>query len=275
MFDYITDWMYQQIIKVLGEFFTVMNKMGVDLFGLPWVRQIVQLFSNLGWALFVVGIIVALFEFAIESQNGRGDPKALALNIIKGFFAVNLFCNVPVQLYGLAVSLQSSMSSDLTGLISPEGSGTLLNACLDVINGFLFGPLLGILIAIMMGYSVIKVFFASIKRGGILLIQIAIGSLYMFSVPRGFNDGFVMWVKQVIATCLTAFLQSTMLVCGLILFKDHWLLGLGIMLAAGEIPRIAGMFGLETSVRPNINGVINTAQSAVHLKQMVTTVAKK
>ena len=90
-----------------------------------------------------------------------------------------------------------------------------------------------------MGYSVIKVFFASIKRGGILLIQNAIGSLYMFSVPRGFNDGFVMWVKQVIATCLTVFLQSTMLGCGLILFKVRWMLGLGIMLAAGEIPRIA------------------------------------
>ena len=59
---------------------------------------------------------VALFEFAIESQNGRGDPKALALNIIKGFFAVNLFSNVPVQLYGLAVSLQSSMSADMTGV---------------------------------------------------------------------------------------------------------------------------------------------------------------
>ncbi len=225
IFDYFSDLIYQKIIALLGDFFGVMNATGYDLFGMPWVQQIVQLFSNLGWALFVVGIIVALFEFAIESQNGRGDPKALALNIIKGFFAVNLFWNVPVQLYGLAVSLQSSMSADMTGLISPEGSGTLLNACLDVINGFLFDPLLGILIAVMMGYSVIKVFFASIKRGGILLIQIAIGSLYMFSVPRGFNDGFVMWVKQVIATCLTAFLQSTMLVCGLILFKDYWLLG--------------------------------------------------
>ncbi len=99
--------------------------------------------------------------------------------------------------------------------------------------------------------------------------------MYMFSVPRGYTDGFIMWVKQVIATCLTAFLQSTMLVCGLILFKDYWLLGLGIMLAAGEIPRIAGLFGLETAARPNINGVINTAQSAVHLKQMVSSVAKK
>lgn len=275
IFDYFADLIYQRLIALLGEFFSAMNATGYDLFGMPWVKQIVQLFNNLGWALFVVGIIVALFEFAIESQNGRGDPKTLALNIIKGFFAVNLFCTVPVQLYGLAVSMQSSMSADMTGLISPEGSGTLLNACLDSLNNLMFGPLLGILIAIMMGYAVIKVFFASIKRGGILLIQIAIGSLYMFSVPRGFNDGFVMWVKQVIATCVTAFLQSTMLICGLILFKDHWLLGMGIMLAAGEIPRIAGMFGLETSVRPNINGVINTAQSAVHLKQMVTTVAKK
>ena len=150
----------------------------------------------------------------------------------------------------------------------------MLNACLDVINGFLFGSLLGILIAVMMGYAVIKVFFASIKRGGILLIQIAVGAMYMFSVPRGYTDGFVMWVKQVIATCLTAFLQSTMLLCGLILFKDYWLLGLGIMLAAGEIPRIAGMFGLETAARPNINGVINTAQSAVHLTQMIKAIRK-
>lgn len=273
LFDYLTDWIYQQLVKALGEFFGVMNKMGADLFGMPWVKQIVQLFSNLGWALFAVGIIVALFEFAIESQNGRGDPKTLSLNIIKGFFAVNLFCNVPVQLYAFAVKLQFGMNGDMTGLVSPEG-GSLADACLGVINGMMFGSLLGILILIMMGYAIIKVFLASIKRGGILLIQIAVGSLYMFSVPRGFTDGFVMWIKQVIATCLTAFMQSTMLVCGLILFKDHWLMGLGIMLSAGEIPRIAGMFGLETAARPNIYSVVNTAQSAVHLSSMVKTAAK-
>ena len=98
-----------------------MNKIGSDLFGMPWVNQIVRLFGMLGWALFVVGIIVALFDFAIESQNGRGDPKALALNIIKGFMAVNLFTVVPVKLYGLAVAMQSSMSSDLMGFVSEIG----------------------------------------------------------------------------------------------------------------------------------------------------------
>lgn len=274
LFDCIEDLIYQKIIELLGEFFSYMNSMGSDLFGLPWVNQIVTLFSLFGWALFVVGIIVALFDFAIESQNGRGDPKALAMNIIKGFMAASLFTVVPVKLYGLAVAMQSSMSADMTGLVSPEGSGTLLDACLGAVGDMMFGPLLNILIIIMFGYSVIKVFFASLKRGGILLIQIAVGAMYMFSIPRGYTDGFVMWVKQVIATCLTAFLQSTMLVCGLILFKDYWLLGLGIMLAAAEIPRIAGLFGLETAARPNINGVVNTAQSAVHLATMVKTAAK-
>lgn len=276
LMEYITDWLYQMVVGVFSELFTALNTLGADLFGQPWVKQIVQLFSNLGWALFIVGIVVALFEFAIESQNGRGDPKALSLNILKGFFAVNLFSTVPVQLYSLAIKMQGNMSWDMALGVYPEGSsGNILLDCLGAIEQMLFGPILAIIIIFMFGYAVVKVFLASLKRGGVLLIQIAVGALYMFSVPRGFTDGFVMWIKQVIASCLTAFLQSVMLVCGLILFKDHWIMGLGVMLAAGEIPRIAGMFGLETAARPNINGVINTAQSAVHLTQMVRTAATK
>lgn len=248
--------------------------MGYDLFGFPWVQQIVKLFSNIGWALFAVGMVVAAFEFAIEHNSGRaGNPKVLAMNIIKGFFAVNLFSTVPVELYGLAVTMQRRMSGDLTGYINFDPRN-LWESILDTIGDALFGPLLSIFIIIMVGYSIIKVFFAGLKRGGILLIQIAIGSLYMFSVVRGYTDGFTMWVKQVIANCVTAFLQSTMLICGLVMFKDYWIFGLGVMLAAGEIPRIAGLFGLETAVRPNINGVINTAQSAVHLTTLVRAAAK-
>ncbi len=274
LMEYITDWLYQMVVGVFSELFTAINTLGSDLFGQPWVQQIVALFSNLGWVLFVVGIVVALFEFAIESQSGRGDPKTLSLNIIKGFFAVNLFSVVPVQLYSLAVNMQRNMSWLMSWTVVPEGNGNLALECLEVIENALFGPILAIIIIFMFGYAVVKVFLSGLKRGGILLIQVAVGSLYMFSVPRGFTDGFIMWIKQVIALCMTTFLQSVMMVCGLILFKDQWLMGLGVMLAAGEIPRIAGMFGLETAARPNINGVINTAQSAVHLTQMIRTVAK-
>ena len=125
-----------------------------------------------------------------------------------------------------------------------------------------------------MAYAVIKVFFANLKRGGILLIQIAVGSLYMFSVPRGYGDGFTQWCKQVVGLCLTAFLQATILVAGLMVFKDHALLGLGLMLSAGEIPRIAGAFGLDTTTRANISSAVYTAQSAVSMARTVVAAAK-
>ena len=125
-----------------------------------------------------------------------------------------------------------------------------------------------------MAYAVIKVFFANLKRGGILIIQIAVGSLYMFSVPRGYGDGFIQWCKQVVGLCLTAFLQATILVAGLMVFKDHALLGLGLMLSAGEIPRIAGAFGLDTTTRANISSAVYTAQSAVSMARTVVAAAK-
>ena len=47
----------------------------------------------------------------------------------------------------------------------------------------------------------------------------------------------------------TAFLQATVLIAGLMVVKDQALLSLGLMLSAGEIPRIAGQFGLETGTK--------------------------
>ena len=127
---------------------------------------------------------------------------------------------------------------------------------------------------IFMAYAVIKVFFSNLKRGGILLIQIAVGSLYMFSIPRGYTDGFTQWCKQVIGLCLSAFLQATILVAGLMVFSDKALLGLGLMLAAGEVPRIAGAFGLDTTTRANIMSAVYTAQAAVNTTRTIVQAVK-
>ena len=158
-----------------------------------------------------------------------------------------------------------------------NGSGSLTEMTSSSMFGFasITSPIMILFCIIMMAYAVIKVFFANLKRGGILLIQIAVGSLYMFSVPRGYTDGFVQWCKQIIGLCLTAFLQATILVAGLMVFKDHALLGLGLMLAAGEIPRIAGAFGLDTTTRANIMSAVYTAQAAVNTtRTIVQAVAK-
>ena len=97
----------------------------------------------------------------------------------------------------------------------------------------------------------------------------------MFSIPRGGIDAFVQWMKQVIGVCLTAFLQATILIAGLLVFKEHALLGIGLMLSSSEITRIAGAFGLDTSTRANIMSTVYTAQTAVHTgKAIVQAVSK-
>ena len=287
--DNLVDWFYGQVVGFLGNFFAEMGNMGVELFELDWVSAIVLFFSQLGWALFGVSLVVSGFEFGIEYSTGRGNLQQTALNAIKGFMAVSLFTVVPVRLYALSVSLQGTFAIGLTGAgtsIGTVGERIIeelmsVESLADMAGAPSFGlsvltsPIMLLFCIIMMAYAVIKVFFANLKRGGILLIQIAVGSLYMFSVPRGYTDGFAQWSKQVIGLCLTAFLQSTILVAGLMGFKDHALLGLGLMLSAGEVPRIAGPFGLDTTPRANIMSAVYTAQAAVNTTRTVVQAAAK
>ena len=257
--------------------------MGVELFDLEWVQAVILFFSKLAWALFAVSLVVRAFECGIEYASGRANLQQTALDMIKGFFAVSLFTAVPVRLYALSVSLQGTLSVGLTGsdtTIGEVGQQIItdlgeIDSLADMIDNSYFGlgvitsPLMILFCVILMAYAVIKVFFANLKRGGILLIQIAVGSLYMFSIPRGYIDGFVQWMKQVIGLCLTAFLQSTILVAGLMVFKDHALLGLGLMLSAGEVPRIAGTFGLDTTTQANIMSAVYTAQAAINTTRTI------
>lgn len=111
----IIDWIYSQTMGFLGNFFSEMGGMGVELFEMPWVQSIVLFFSQLAWALYAVGLVVACFECGIEYTSGRGNIKETGLNAIKGFMAVSLFTIVPVRLYELAVNMQASLTAGITG----------------------------------------------------------------------------------------------------------------------------------------------------------------
>ena len=284
----LVDWFYGQIVGFLGNFFALMGNMGVELFELEWVEAILLFFSRLAWALFAVSVVVCAFECGIEYSAGKGNIQQAALNIIKGFLAVSLFTVAPVRLYALSVSLQSTFAAGLTGAgrsIGDVGQDIItelseVQTLADVLDrshfgfGTLTSPIMLLFCVILMAYAVIKVFFANLKRGGILLIQIAVGSLYMFSVPRGYLDGFTGWTRQVIGLCLTAFLQSTILVAGLMVFKDHAFMGVGLMLSAGEVPRIAGSFGVDTTTKTNFSSAVYTARSAVSVARTLAAVVR-
>lgn len=91
----------------------------------------------------------------------------------------------------------------------------------------------------------------------------------MFSIVRGYTDGFIQWCKQIIGICLTAFLQAVILIAGLGVMKENCLLGIGLILAASEIPRIAGQFGLDKSMKANIMSTVYAAQSAMNITKTI------
>ena len=50
-------WIYETIYTAVGEMFSDINNLGIEIFDLSWVQAVVRLFTLLGWTLFVVGVV--------------------------------------------------------------------------------------------------------------------------------------------------------------------------------------------------------------------------
>ena len=269
------EWMFNLIYGAIADLFEFINETTSDVFAMSWVQAFVGLFQSLAWMLFVCGLVVAVFDTAIAYESGQANIKNTCLNVLKGFMAASLVTVVPQRLYSFCVATQGTFTHELLGNFIGDVSVSVADSGLKVIIALASDvSLFSLFFIILFGYCTIKVIFANIKRGGIMLCQIAVGSLYLFGVPRGYTDGFYGWCKQVIATCLTAFLQTTILYLGLLSFTQHPLLAVGICLSATEVPRIAQMFGLDTSVRVNMMSVSHTVSMGAKAVGMLKGAAK-
>lgn len=266
LWDGILQFAIEQGWTEFGIVLTYIESWGTELFELDWIKGAIQLFQLFGWAMFVVGAVLSAFDLAIEYQNGRATIKTTALNILKGFFAASLFSTVPIELYKFTIKLQAIFCGDLSTIFANIQSWD------NNIFSSIGSPFLILICGIIIAYSVLKILFSTFKRGGILFIQIAVGSLYMISVPRGYTDGFNQWVKQVIALCLTTFVQTLMLFLATITIETSIPGALCLLLAANEVPRIADRFGMDSSVRMNFH---STLYSASMITNMIRTFSRR
>lgn len=261
------NWIYNLVYQAASDFFALMEEMGAALFDLPWVSACLTFFRYFGWAMFAVGLAVAVFDTAIEYQSSHYiNIKQQIMPMLYGLLAVNLFTEVPVRLYTFCINAQKIFTNEL------GGSASISQAASDALSSTAGNEtLLFLLFIIALAYCVIKVFLSNIKRGGILLTQIAVGSLYMVTLPKGNTEGFISWMKQVIALCVTSFMQMTLLYLGLITWHTNILLGLGVMLAANEVPRVAQRFGMDTGFQGAINSVVANTSTAVNFTRQFSS----
>lgn len=270
IWDVMFEWIFNLIYGAVADLFEFINSTTSDIFTLSWVQAFISLFHALGWMLFVCGLVVSVFDTAVAYESGQANIKNTCINVLKGFMAASLVTVVPQRLYTFCVALQGTFAQELLGgfitgtnvSVADSGLAVIIALATDV-------SLFSLFFIILFGYCTVKVVFSNIKRGGIMLCQIAVGSLYMFGVPRGYTDGFTSWTKQVIATCLTAFLQTTILYLGLLTYTQHALLAVGLCLSATEVPRIAQMYGLDTSVRVNMMSVSHSVSMGAKAVGMI------
>lgn len=290
--DQFFSWFYYQAMNLLTDLQKYLGNMGLEIFDNAYAQGLMNFFDRLGWSLFIIGSVVAICECAIDAQSGGGNIKDTGINILTGFFAIELFAIVPVRLFALSVNVQSILvkAFNLVGYqadkaAQPQQSSTdgLISFCIGIFQNLVSpNPLLSwmttpsggsehipsfmnILFMFVFVFAVVKIIFDNLKRGAILLAQVCVCSLYMFSIPRGYKDGFFGWCKQVVGLCFTVFLQNMFLDIGLSIFRSQMIIGLGVMLGAAEIPRIAQQFGLDTSTKANVSGMSMAVNSIVNV----------
>lgn len=254
-----TKWLFTMLLSAAEKIFSYITGYASSIFNYPWFNVIVGLFSRFGMLLFGVGVALAFVDVGIEYRRRGADLTGAMLNLGKGLMAVGLFSAVPVPLFNFCVNTQSLILHTLSINWSFQ----------NVIEAFTAQFLEQGIMVIMLVVMIVLMFLIyvdSLKRGGILLVLICIGSLYMISVPRGYMDNFYGWCKQIIALCMTVLFQNLLMFCGLMIIPTNLFLGLGVMFAAKEVPRICAQFGLDTSAKASFTNVamgVNASIQAV------------
>ena len=304
----IYHYVYYQVVSLATTMLDEVNGYTVDLFSNSIISAILNFFSMLAWGLGLLGAGIAVMDFCVSYRTGGGGSfLGTGMNMLRLLIALLTFSSIPVLLFQFSMDIYGSVRTAAVGSMSGSSASIsdLAKGAIDSMFQSVYGSLpstqltggiwsflkqlqdgfqmtdvtdaafntnanwWALIQLVVLVWAIFKIFFGNLKRGGILLVQICVGSLHMLSLARGYTDGFSAWCKQVAATCFTAFVQNLLYLLALIMLQDaettNLYFGLGLMLVAAEVPRIAQMFGLDTSTRGNISSVVHTTSSVFTL----------
>ncbi len=250
----IFEWILQQLVgTAFGFLLGHMSSDGLTIFNLEPVKLIISGFYKVGLFLWGTGVVVAVFDVAIQYGHGKGTPQDLLLNYARSYLAALLFTVLPIPFYKMMLTAGWKIGGAMTTGGEPFADGfaeawTRLEALnMGLMLSFIFGIVL-LLVAVLN-------YFEFIKRSFFLFFLVCIGCLYMVSIPRGYADGFTDWCKQVIGLCFASFLQMVGLGLCLVLINDKtFLVGLAGLFGTLAVDRLMQRFG-GASGQTNLSGI--------------------
>lgn len=258
----------------IGQLVSYSNEMINGLYNNRAVVGYLIFISVFGSIMYLFGVGFSFADWALKhNENISVSIMDTFKNQLIGLFALLGFTQIPVLLIqftnDICIRLISGLdASAITNLMQSVQSGGLQ------LDAFWTTVALPVFVIIMF-VCVVKLFFSNIKRGGILLILISICPVHLFSLTRGYCDSFYSWCRQVLALCLTAFVQNFLIALSLVIFAfdgtslTDIIIAVGVALSAAEAPRILQQFGLDTSMRANLSQAIFGVSGVMNIIKMM------
>ena len=258
---------FGEIVKMLGQALTAIidaQLMQIEaILSYSAVTSLFGYFQLVANILLAIGFVMAIVDMGIAYQNKDlgANIKDLFLNTVKGIIANRAFIIIPVFCFMWAVDMQDGIGNMIANLFKMDLSdnvssitnafvgavdgGTVENSSWSILSGI---GSLGILVMMIAWiFCFFKVTFTNLKFAGTLIIHIALGTVYMISIPRGYLEGFYGWCRGIVSLMLNIIMINTVWVLGVMMCSENLIAGLALCLAAGEVPKIAGRYGLDTS----------------------------
>ena len=303
-------YVYYQLTSVALTMLDDVNGLSINFFSNEFIQAIVNFFTLFAWGLGLTGAAIAIMDFAVSYQTGGGGSfTGTGMNMLRLLVALLTFSSIPILLFQTSMDIYGTVRSVVVG--SMDGATVsitdLVKGAVQSMFKSVYGTLPPVKIAngiweflkkltdgfqatdpadaalssnadwwaliqlIILVWAIFKIFFSNLKRGGILLVQICVGSMHMLALARGYTDGFGSWCKQVAALCFTAFVQNLLYLLAIIMMQDaassSLYFSLGLLLVAAEVPRIAQMFGLDTSARVSLGNAAHNVGQAIRIRR--------
>ncbi|MDO4317911.1 MAG: DUF6045 family protein [Lachnospiraceae bacterium] len=265
----MVSWFLEQILEYFSTkttffFAFLMDTMateGLVLFDMPLISNMIAGVQTIGMGLWGVGMVMAVYDLAILYAKGRsGSYIDLGQNFFKSYLAAALFWALPVPAYRLMVEMGSAIAYAIPGGSDSIWAG--MEESWMAITVMSSEILVTLVASVIFGVGTVLAYVQFLKRGFYLFILICSGCLYMVSIPRGYQDGFVDWIKQVAGLCFSSCLQVILMVFSFWLIpQGHMMLGIAGLYASKEIDRLMQRFGGAGGMQGGVQHILYAAHS--------------
>lgn len=239
----ILEWIVEELFgSLFAWLLTEVSAGATDVFTLDVVKLLIKGAKTVGTMLWGVGVVYAVFDMAIQYSRGRGGPHDLALNFVRSYAAVLLFTVLPVPFYQAMITYGGRIGGALAG--GGTGFTIDLSKIYEAILGVDASFVVELLLLIVLFVLTLLNCFALLKRSFFAFCLTVFGCVHMFSLPRGYADGFLDWCKQLIGLGMTAFFHMVLLgLSSYLLCQGHLIVGWAGMLAGPAIDPLLQRYG--------------------------------